>query len=189
MRRMAPIASLLLVALVLAVAACGGDDESSTAAPVDEWASGFCTAVTGWTDDLQQIAESLNDPSSLNVDVLQEAGQDASDATDAFVDELRALGSPDTESGNEIESSLETLSDTLETEKNDLSAALEDVESLTDLPSAVSAIGTSLTAMGSAFQNALEALESSDVDGELETAFENSDACDEFSGDEGGSGG
>jgi len=167
--------------LALVAAGCGGDDDaSSTAAPVDEWADDFCGAVTGWAEELRQIAEGINDPSSLSVDALKDAGQDASDATDSFVEDLRELGAPDTESGDEIGNALETLSETLETERDDLSEAVDDIDGLNDLPTAISVIGASLSSMGTALQTTLSAFGSSDADGELETAFENSDACDDL---------
>lgn len=180
MRRLTTIAFLLLVVLALTAAGCGGDDEASTATPTEEWADDFCGAVTTWTDDLQQIGDSISDSSS-SVDALREAGQQASDATDAFVQEVRGLGAPETESGDQIESSLDTLGDTLETEQNDISTAVEGIENLSDLPAAVTTIGTSLTAMGTALQTALTAIEDEDVGGELESAFDDSDACAEIS--------
>jgi len=72
--------------------------------------------------------------------------------------------------------------DTVETEKTNIEQAADDVSGLTGLASAVSAIGTSLTAMGTAFETALEAIENADVGGELKTALEDSDDCAELTG-------
>lgn len=183
MRRAATIAvSLLLTLFGLAAAGCGGDDESGSASGADEWAAGFCTAVTTWTDDLQTIGDEVTNPSSLNVDALKDSAGGVSSATDMFVEDVRALGAPDTESGEEVRNSLDTLSDTLEAEKADIEQAVDGVSGLADLPSAVSAIGTSLSAMSTAFQTALEAIENADVSGELETALQDSDSCAEITG-------
>ena len=179
MRRTAWLAVLLLAVLALSAAGCGGDDEPE-AAGVDAWADGFCTSVSTWRNELQQIGDSISDPSLLSVDALKEAGEDASAATDAFVEDVRDLGEPDTESGAEIDSSVETLTDTLETQKDDLSEAVEGVEDLTDLPSAISAIGSALTAMANAFQTTLDAIRSENVGDEVHTAFESSAACDDL---------
>jgi hypothetical protein len=181
MRRLTAVVLVLLAVLALAATGCGGDDEASSATPTEEWANDFCSAVSTWTDELQQIGESISDPTSLSVDAIRDAGEQASDATDAFVEDIRDLGSPDTESGDEIESSLETLGDTLEAEKNDVSEAIDGIEDFSDLPAAVTTIGASLSAMGTAFQTALTSLENEDVGGEIESAFESSDACDEIS--------
>ena len=183
MRRSAAVAAAAFLAcFALAAAGCGGDDESASASAPDEWAAGFCTAVSTWTDELQTIGDDITNPSSLNADALQDAAGDVSSATDAFVEDVRALGAPDTESGEEVRSSLETLADTVETEKTNIEQAADDVSGLTGLASAVSAIGTSLTAMGTAFETALEAIENADVGGELKTALEDSDDCAELTG-------
>jgi methyl-accepting chemotaxis protein len=179
-RRRAKIGALLLAgSLALAGAGCGGSDEAETSS-VDAWASGFCTALTSWTDELQQIGNEFNDPSSLNEDSIQDAVASVSDATDAFVDDVRALGSPDTESGDEVESAVDELADTLESSKADIEDAADGISGLTDLPGAVTAIGSALTAMGTAMQGAVTAIEDADVGGELETAFEQSDACNDI---------
>ena len=173
MRRVAATAVLLLVAsFAILAAGCGGDDASSTATPADEWADSFCSAVTAWTDDLQRIGDSIDDPSSLTIDALEESAADVSTATDEFVEDVRALGAPDTESGDQIRESVESLADTLEQERQDLEDAAQDVSDLTDLPQAIVAIGTSLTAMGTAFQSTMEALDDADVGSELETALD-----------------
>ena len=183
MRRVAAIALVLLVAsLALLAAGCGGDDESSTATPTDEWAESFCSAVSGWTDDLQRIGDTIDDPSSLRFDALEEAASEVSAVTDEFVEDVRALGAPETESGEQIRESIESLADTLEQERQDLEEATEGVSELTDIPPAIAAIGTSVTTMGTAFQSAVEALQDADVGGELETALEQSDACDDITG-------
>lgn len=174
--------ALVVASFALVASGCGGDDGSASGSPVDEWATGFCTAVTGWTGELQQIENDFTtDPGSFaDADALKDAVESVSSATDDFVADVRALGAPDTESGEEVRSSLDDLAETLETEKADIEQAAEDVSGLTDLPAAITSIGTSLSAMGAAFQTALEALESADVKGELEDALESSDACAEL---------
>jgi ABC-type transporter Mla subunit MlaD len=168
--------------LALVAAGCGGDDESSagstTGSAPAEWADGFCTAVSAWTDELQTIGSSIDDPSSLNEDALRQAADDLGAATDNFVEDVRGLGAPDTESGQAVQDSLDTLADTLDTEKADIETAVDDASGITGLATAISAIGTSLTAMGTAFQNTLQAIEDADASGELETALKDSSACD-----------
>ena len=76
-----PLSAALLVSLALLAAGCGGDDDSSSeatsASPPEEWADGFCSAMTTWTDDLQAAAEPLGDLSSLSEDGIQQAADDA----------------------------------------------------------------------------------------------------------------
>ena len=181
MLRPARVATVVLTAsLALAAAGCGGGDDSSSGTETSAWAADFCTAVTTWTDELQNISNDVDDPSALSADSIRQAADELDAATQTFVDDVRALGSPETESGQEVEDSLNTLADTLETERSDIRDAVEGVSSLTDIPAAISAIGTSVAAMGDAFGDSLQAIEDADIDGELERAFENSDECDEL---------
>ncbi len=171
------VALALVLLLALVAAGCGGDDEP-TASPTDEWADEFCTAINSWTDELDQIRSQFTDLSSLDQESLQQAADDASSATDDFVADLRDLPEPDTDSGQEVEQSIETLSDTLESEKEDVEQAVEGIEGVTEIPGAITAIGAALTSMGSALQTAFDAIENEDVGGELETALDQSDACE-----------
>jgi hypothetical protein len=172
-------AVLVCIALLAAVAAgCGGDDEAS-AESTAAWADGFCTAVQSWTDELERIGEDLGDVSSLSGDAIRDAAEQADSATDEFIQELRDLGAPDTESGDVIESEIDELSDAVEDEREKLREAAEDAESgLTETAAAIATLGSSITVLGTALQETLQAIEDADAGGELETAFEESEACD-----------
>jgi len=173
-------AVVCVAAIAIVGAGCGGD--KSTASPTVEWAEGFCTAVTSWTDELDRIGEDLQDPSSLSIDALKQAAGDVSAATDAFVEDVRALGAPETESGQEVQDSLESLADTIDAEKTEIEDAAEGVSGLTDLPSAITSITTAFASMGTAFASTLQTIESGDAKGELEDAFQQADSCDEIAG-------
>jgi hypothetical protein len=167
---------VLVVASLAAVAAgCGGSDEEAD--PTAAWASGFCTAVTTWTDSLQDVLSQFSDTSSLSEDGLEEAANDARSSTEQLVDDLEALGAPDTESGEEVRSSLDTLSSTLESEVAEIESTVEGISGITGLPSAISTVFASLTAMGTAASATLQAIDSADVGGELQTALEDSPEC------------
>lgn len=173
--------ALLVLSLGLVAAGCGGDDEpTSGEASASEWAEDFCTVVNEWTDELERVGDELGDVTSLSADSIEAAADDVNAATDQFVEDVRGLGSPDTVSGQEIEDSLQELADTVEAEKDEVEEAVGDASGLTEVAGAVAAIGTSLTAMATSFQTTLQAFEDADVDGELETALEESDACDEL---------
>jgi uncharacterized phage infection (PIP) family protein YhgE len=167
---------VLVVASLAAVAAgCGGSDEEAD--PTAAWASGFCTAVTTWTDSLDDVTSQFTDTSNLSEDGLRDAADDVKSATQQLVDDLRALGAPDTESGEEIRSSLDSLSTTLETEADDIESTVDEVSGLTDIPSAITTVSASLSAMGSAFTATLQTIDDADAGGELETALEDSPEC------------
>lgn len=171
-----------VVALALVAAGCGGGDESSSTSPADEWAGGFCSALTTWTDSLKSVTEQFASPSSLTQDGLTDAANDVKSSTKSLVDDLRGLGPPDTDSGEAVKTSVDELSTTLENEVAKIEDAAQGVSGLTDLPGAITSITASLSAMGSAFASTLQAIESADVQGELRTALEDSPACAGISG-------
>ena len=178
---MACVASLALVA-----GGCGGDDDSSSestsgTAP-EEWADGFCSALSTWTDDLEAIAEPLTDLSALSTDSIQEAADDARTATEALADSMRDLGAPDTSSGDQVETAVESLTTELETGVQEIETAVEDVSSTADVPAALGTITTTLGELGRDVGSALQTIEDADASGELETAFESADSCGELAG-------
>lgn len=176
MKLLVLVASVASLALV--TASCGGDDASTTSA--DEWAEEFCAAVQDWGDELERIGDEVGDVASLSRESLEEAADEADAATEDFVESVRDLGAPDTESGDAVEQELDELADTVEAEKEQIQEAVDDAEGLGGITDAVGTIGASLSTMGTALQETLEALDSADVDGELESALENAESCDEL---------
>ena len=172
-RRLALAGAVL--ALVGIAAGCGGDDEGEDATAA--WASGFCSAITDWTDELQSVTSQFSDTSNLSEEGLQSAAEDVRTATQTLVDDLKDLGRPETASGEEVESSLNELSDTLDGESAEIEDTAEGVSNLTDLPGAITTISSSLSAMLASFSNTLTAMQNADVEGELQTALEDSPEC------------
>lgn len=172
------------LALAVAVAGCGGSDESSStteATPASEWADGFCTAVTTWTDDLTSVKNDFG-VDDLSQDGLQAAADDVTASTQTLVDDLQGLGAPDTESGEEVKSSIDELASTLETESDAIQTTIDETSGITELPGAAQDVLSSLEAMASAFQSTLTTIGDADVQGELESALESSPACDDLAG-------
>lgn len=180
MRTRLATCAVVLASLAIVAAGCGGSDDEAD--PTAAWASGFCTAVISWTDSMQDVTSQFTDTSNLSADGLRDAAGDAKSATQQLGDDLRALGAPDTESGEEIRSSLDSLSTTLESQADDIESTVEGVSGLTDLPSAITTVSTSLSAMGSAITATLQTIDAADVGGELETAFNDSPECADISG-------
>lgn len=164
-----------VLALALVAAGCGGSSEESD--PTAAWAAGFCTAITDWTDSLQEVTSQFTDTSNLSEDGLRSAAADVRSSTEQLVDEIRGLGAPETQSGEEIRSSLDDLSTTLETEVEKISEAVDGASGITGLASAITAASASLSAMGSAFAATLQEIGDSDVGGELQAALEDSPEC------------
>ena len=176
-----PFALLAVVAaLALVAAGCGGDDEAASDDSAVEWADAFCSAVVTWTNDLQAIGDMFDDPSSLSIDSLRDAGDDVTAATDRFVEDVRALGRPETEAGEEVESSVEALADTVDAERAKIEEALEGSDGVTEALGAASTISASIAAMATAFQETFAEIDQADGSNELESAFEEADSCDEL---------
>jgi phage-related protein len=173
-------AALIVVALAGVAAGCGGSSDEQTD-PTAAWASGFCSAVTTWTDDLQSITQQFTDTSNLSQDGLASAAEDARTSTDQLVSSLKDLGAPDTDSGQEVKSALDTLSTTLDAETAQIQETAQGVTGVTDLPSALTKISTSLSALGTAFSDTLQTIETADTKGELKTALEDSPDCADIS--------
>jgi gas vesicle protein len=171
--------SATVAALALAVVGCGGSDSDED--PTAAWASGFCSAITNWTDELQTVTSQFSDTSNLSEEGLQSAADDVKSATSDLVDDLRALGAPDTESGEEVRTALDSLSTTLESEADDIEETVQGVSGITDIPSALTAVTASLSAMGSAFSSRLQTIEDADADNELQNALEDSPECADIS--------
>jgi hypothetical protein len=171
----------LLVSLAVVSAGCGGDDEPE-ATSTTEWADGFCTAVTAWRDELERIGDELMDLSTFSTEALEEAVQDASDATDEFVDDVRNLGELETESGEAVDDALQELSDTVEAEKDEIETEVEGISGITEIAAAGTRIASSVAAMFTALEQAFAAIDAADMRNEIETAFEQSESCDEVRG-------
>jgi hypothetical protein len=171
-----------LLSLAFLTAGCGGDDGSSSGATADEWADDFCSALTTYTDDLTAIAEPLTDVSSLSEDNIQEAAGNAQDATETFAEDMRSLGTPDIPSGDQVDGAVESLATELESGALELEAAVADVSSDADVPAAVGTITTTLSELGREVGRALQTIEDADTSGELETAFENAESCEDLTG-------
>ena len=174
------------VALFALVAAgCGGDDESSGQTATEEWASSVCSAVTTWKSDLDQAAQPLTDLSSLSEESIRQAADDAKSATETLADSLKGLGRPDTSSGEQVENAVNDLATELESSAKEIETAVEGVSSLADVSSAVGTVTTTLTALGTTADSAVQTLEDADVSGELKTAFDEADSCDELTSSSG----
>src|SRR5262245_15166614 len=174
------LAVIVVFALAGMAAGCGGDDESE-ADPTAAWASGFCSAVTTWKDEIESIGSEFTDLSDLSEEKITSAADQAKSATDTLRDELQDLGAPETASGEQVRDAGDGISTTVEDETEMIRDAAEGVSSTTELSTAISSISTSVTAILTAGSNVQKAVEDADVDGELRTAFENSPDCDSLS--------
>jgi len=170
---------VLLLTLVVVAAGCGGDGNGDGGSPsTAEWADQLCTAVNDWTGSLSAATDSLQ--GNPSVDGLKEAANDLKSSTETFVDDVKGLGAPDTEAGEEAKDSVDQLADQVEGEVDEMKSAADDVSGPSDLLGAVSTISGSLAAIGGQVSSTLSELGQLGAGGELEDAFNESDACQDL---------
>ena len=180
LRRLAVAAVL---ALALAAAGCGGDDEDAGGsaegdrAPT-EWAETVCSSVATWTSTVRALPETLR--GSLSAEALDDAVSDVREATDELIDSLRDAGRPDTDSGDEARDELNRLADDLRVQLDVITNAVEGADTPTETLGAVADATAALSGMGNSLTTTLGDLEEIDASGELEDAFRDAEACDDL---------
>jgi hypothetical protein len=166
-----------LTALTLAVASCGGDEEETSA---EAWADDVCSAMSTWAEEVDQSAATLADPASLSINRVRDEVDSIVTATEALVDDIGDLGIPETEAGAEAQQQLAQLSNVLQAQGQILSDAISgDADSLDQLLGRASEITAALSTIGTSAQTTFEEISELDGAAELQSAFEDSDTCDE----------
>ena len=108
-------AAVLVVALSLVAAGCGGDETSSS----EQWADSVCTDLNTWADSVTTtITGVMSQGLGVSSSDLKAAANQASSATSRLVDDLRQIGPPDTESGQQAQQELQQIGDTIEQHAN-----------------------------------------------------------------------
>jgi DNA repair exonuclease SbcCD ATPase subunit len=164
----------LTLATALALGGCGGD----SAGNAEDWASGVCTNLSEWIDDVDAAVKSVGEE-GLEVDPedAREAVADVRDATEELANDLRELGPPDTESAQRAEEELETLREELQTQLERVERAAETSRDPVEFATTVAlAISAGANQLEETFAN----LQQLDPGGELEEAFRDAESCDEL---------
>jgi hypothetical protein len=167
--------------LVLAVLAAGCGSKSSEPESTADWADGVCSAITTWKSSIKSSADSLKG-GNLTQDSLKSAGDDMTSASDTLESDLKDLGKPDTQAGQQAKDAIDQLSSDLKTDTDSIRTAVDDVSDLSDVPSAAATVGSTLATMRSQVTSTVNSVEQLDGDGELQTAFQQSSACQQLSG-------
>ena len=100
------------------------------------------------------------------------------------VDELRPVA-PGVEfivarPGEEAKQAVDDFSSTLESESEDIEETIDGISGISDLPSAAQDASASLSSVYAALSTMLASIRTGDAQDELETAFENAEACDDL---------
>ena len=170
-RHVGTLPVVLLLAAMLAVAGCGGDEESAS----EQWAGDVCSQLSTWVTEVEGAVTSLTDSGlSLDATAVQAATEDVREATDALADGLADLGRPETEAGEQARSELDALGTELTQQLEEVEQAAE-TGSLT-LPTVTAALAAAASTVASTF----ESLQSLDADEELRDGFATAGSCDSF---------
>jgi hypothetical protein len=179
MRRIA-FALVLVVALAVLAAGCGGDDSDGgdeAVAPAT-WASGFCDALKTFTTSISEAGSGLTGGGLPSSDEIIEVIDNAASAASTFADDLRALGKPDVPSGEEIQSELETAADEAGQTFEDVKDEVDDeIDSAADVATVAAAITTAAQTALTGIQAATNRLQELDVEGALTSALQDASEC------------
>jgi methyl-accepting chemotaxis protein len=162
---------VVILAALLLVAGCGGDETSAS----ESYANDVCSSLSTWVTDVQGTVQSLTDQGlSISQDDIQSAFDQTKEATDTLANDLEQAGPPETEAGQEAKSALDGLSTQLNQQLDTIQQALDSGEGLTSIAATVtSAVSAAANAVNTTYQN----LQGLDPPDELRDAFENSDDC------------
>ncbi len=171
-RTLALPAAVLVAALALVAAGCGGDNASSS----EQWADSVCTDLNTWADSVTTtITGVMSKGLGVTKSDLSAAANQTSSATSRLVDDLKAIGPPDTESGQQAQQELQQLGDGIEQHANkakDLvngasgsgaAAIVATARSLlVEIGAAADQLKSALTSLEQAGQDIRDGIESSD---------------------------
>jgi methyl-accepting chemotaxis protein len=180
-RRSHILAAALVAALALVAAGCGGGGGSTTttttSASATDWANGFCGAFATWDQSFKDATSQFTSLSSLSKDNFQKAADDIDAATQQLITSLKDLGAPDTESGQQVKDSIDSLSTTLQTQVDAIKKTIDQTSGITEIPGAAQDIVSSLDTMNTALSSTAKTIEGANVNGELTDALKSSPDC------------
>lgn len=168
--------AMLVLGALLVAAGCGGSSSSSDESSPDEWASGFCSSVTTWTDSVKSAGNELK--SNPSKDSLNTTVDDIKSASDTLVSDLKDLGKPNTEQGQKAKDEVDQLSSELKDDVDQMESDVKNISGVQDVATAAQSVSTTLSTMKNQVNSATTQLDQASPDGELEQAFQDSSDCD-----------
>lgn len=174
---------LVLSLLALAVAAgCGGDGDGGSVDP-STWATGFCQALTTFTDGISESGGELEGEGLPSGDQLAGAVRSAAVASGAFADELRELGPPDVPNGDEINVALTDAASEAQTTFQELEGEVGgEIADATDVAARARKIAEAAQKALEGIGRATTRLQELDADGQLANALQSTPECAEVGG-------
>jgi hypothetical protein len=102
-------------------------------------------------------------------------------ATETLESDLQDLGKPDTQAGPQAKDLLDQLSSDLKTNTDSIKTAVDGVSDSSDVLGAVGTVSTALATMQNQISATYTDLKQLDAQGELQTAIQQSSACQQLS--------
>jgi len=177
-RRSLVVASLVAM---LVASGCGGSGGGSSESATETWANGVCSSLNTWKTSVTQAGASITG-GNMSQDQVTSAVNDVKDATSKLSSDLKGLGRPDTESGQQAQEALTKLSGQLDADVQQINQAVEGASGPTAAVGIATSVGAALSQMSTQVSAALSTLDQADTKGELNDAFQNSDACKQLTG-------
>jgi hypothetical protein len=172
------LAAILVLFAALLAAGCGSSEpEPMTTA---EWADAVCTDINTWASSITTAEDSLKG-GNISEDSLKSAADDVTSATETLKSDLDDLGKPDTEAGQQAKDSLDQLSTDLNTGADSIKTAVDDASGVSGTVAAATTVTTTLKTMEGQVSSTVTSLKQLDAQGEIETAFQQSSACQQLS--------
>lgn len=167
------VAALLCCVVLGSVSAAG----AQTKTPTKKWASGVCSAVQTWLDDLDSTVQDLKNAGSID-DAATQAKSGLKSATDQLEQSLDALGRPQSTDGKKAQKAVQELQKDLEAVGSTIDEALAEPPSgAVAIAATFAEIGTQLGKASKDLENAATAVKGLDPGGDLEKAIQNSSSC------------
>ena len=191
----AGLTALVVAALLLATAACGGSPSSNSSDGTDgsdgsegsqqsqamTWAEDVCSAASDWKDAINSALTTLSDKANLSANGVRDAVDTVAAATDSLVADLTSLGTPDTTAGDQAQAQLTTLATQLQQQKDTItSATSQSATTARDLLTQVSTVTGALATMLDDVTTTVDDIRQLDGADELENAFQDAPTCQQL---------
>jgi hypothetical protein len=168
----------VVLSLSVVAAGCGGSSNDTT--PTEKWASGLCTSVSTWKSSITSTVTSVQQ-SGVSKDSLTKGVDQAKTATNKLTDDLRGLGRPNTQAGKEAQSQVDQFANELDDNIKKVEDAVGNASNAQSMLSAVSVVGSTVSAMSQQLKSTLSSLEGlGQGKNEIQQAFQTVPACKEL---------
>ena len=175
-RKLLP-AALVLFLVGLAVPAAAQTTSTTTTTSPDAWASGVCSSVDTWLDDVEDTVSGLKRASTLD-EAASQASDGVKDATDTLKTSIDALGTPSTGDGKKAKKQVDALTDQLDELGTSIQTLLSDPGSNpVQIAGTLAQVGADVGKAVSEVQDTATALKGLRPNGALRKAFQTEPAC------------